>query len=242
MTVGRCSRTTAAISATAGGCARDIAGPPCPARVRRDRRAWSRASDTGRPRRALLGRSSDSLPDRTAGPESRLSYQRSRTRERRHPRRGCSVSPAIRKPDSGDRRASRGRYERDTWTARDASSGRPASVSRRAIVARPAPAPVERQQRLTDCSYPCDWALPRVGRSGQGAAPSSGGASARARAKRPRLWRCGGWRTGPARAAGSGRYPTPEGAAVSELLARCRRPPSLTRHAAAVSRRPPASH
>jgi len=41
----------------------------------------------------------------------------------------------------------------------DARLGRPASVSRRAIVARPAPAPVARRQRLTDCLYP--WRLSR---------------------------------------------------------------------------------
>src|SRR5215216_1253887 len=61
-------------------------------------------------------------------------------------------------------------------------------------------------------------APPRRSLRGQGAAPFVRWREWTARAKRPRRWRCGGWRTGRRRAGGSGRSPTPEGGAMSELL------------------------
>ena len=103
----------------------------------------------------------------------------------------------------------------------------------------------EKQRRRAHCSYPCGWTLPVLVVARMTRCCFPGGAP-RGRASEVRFtlwwrrWRWGGGRTAPAAEQSRCRIRHPRRGHV-RAAARCRRPPSLTRHPAGVPRRPAAA-
>ena len=189
----------------------------------------ARRAHCARSRAGLLALNAEPAKHKPGSSEEPL--QTGRLEDRQRARRGCRRRPLH--PAKSRRRA----------TTRPPSYRRGAGARRRAIGRRAAPASVKSSSDGADCSVPCGWALPVsvVARTTRCCFRPAARIEV-ARAKRRTYARRAGLAAGaplPPRSS-LGTSPNPRRGHV-RAAARCRRPPSLTRDAAGVPRRPAAA-